>query len=267
MINKAIYSLYLDKADANTGSILFGAIDHAKYQGELVTLNMQRTYRQVSTPVRIQVPVSGITYSASGDTSTILSDSTGVVLDTGSTLSYFFSDTLKSLGTALGGSYSSSYGAYIVDCDLLSSSNTLDINFGGNKTIEVPISDLVLRYSRSQCILGVLEQSSSSSYMLFGDNILRSAYIVYDVEDYQVSLAQISYTNDESIEIVGSNGITNTSGSGSSSSSSSGSSSSSSSGSSSSASSTTSSRGGTDILTIPAHGLIFSILAWLYFVV
>ena len=271
IINKAIYSLYLDTADAQTGSILFGAIDHAKYEGDLATIDMMSSSRQISVPDRIKVPVSGIYYSDSdGNNATIMSGSTGVVLDTGSTLSYVFSDTLRSLGRALGGTYDSTQGAYVVDCDLRSSSETLDINFDGVKTISVPISDLVLRVSRSQCMLGVLAQSSSSSYMLFGDNILRSAYVVYDIEDYQVSLAQISYTNDESIEIIGSNGITNTTGSGASSSSSSssgsGSGSGSNSGSSSGSSSTTSSRGIADGLAVPVQGLISSILAWLYFV-
>lgn len=271
IINKAIYSLYLDTADAQTGSILFGAIDHAKYEGDLATIDMMSSSRQISVPDRIKVPVSGIYYSDSdGNNATIMSGSTGVVLDTGSTLSYVFSDTLRSLGRALGGTYDSTQGAYVVDCDLRSSSETLDINFDGVKTISVPISDLVLRVSRSQCMLGVLAQSSSSSYMLFGDNILRSAYVVYDIEDYQVSLAQISYTNDESIEIIGSNGITNTTGSGASSSSSSSSGSGSgsgfNSGSSSGSSSTTSSRGIADGLAVPVQGLISSILAWFYFV-
>ncbi|KAL6450757.1 SAP9 Candidapepsin-9 [Candida maltosa Xu316] len=229
-----------DTADARTGSILFGAIDHAKYQGDLVTVNMMRTYRAISYPVRIQVPMTNIDFVQRGSTTNILSASasspTGVVLDTGSTLSYVFPSTLQALGNAVGGRYSNTVGAYIVDCNLANSDATVNIEFGGNKTIEVPLSDLVLQASRTQCILGVLAQSADSSYMLFGDNILRSAYIVYDIDDYQVSLAQVAYTNDTSIEIVSANGISNTTGLGTASSSSS------SSGSSSSSSSTTSSR-------------------------
>jgi hypothetical protein len=77
IINRAIYSLYLDTADAETGSILFGAIDHAKYEGDLVSLNMMRTYSQISYPVRIQVPVSDITYTGSnGDSETAFSSTT-----------------------------------------------------------------------------------------------------------------------------------------------------------------------------------------------
>ena len=173
---------------------------------------MMRTYRQLNYPVRIQIPVTEMSYTDDeGNTENVLSDSTGVVLDTGSTLSYVFSDTLRHLGRLLGGTYNSYYGAYIIDFGLGDSPGLLDINFGGNKTILVPISNLVLRYT-SQCFMGVLEQSSSSSYMLFGDNILRSAYVIYNLEDYQVSLAQVFYTDEESIEILESDSTTNTTG-------------------------------------------------------
>lgn len=112
IIAKSLYSLYLNTADAKAGSILFGAIDHAKYQGDLVTVKMMRTYSQISYPVRIQVPVSKIDVeSSSGSTTNILSSTTGVVLDTGSTLSYVFSDTLQLLGKALKWSILNSVGA------------------------------------------------------------------------------------------------------------------------------------------------------------
>lgn len=255
IIAKSLYSLYLNTADAKAGSILFGAIDHAKYQGDLVTVKMMRTYSQISYPVRIQVPVSKIDVeSSSGSTTNILSSTTGVVLDTGSTLSYVFSDTLQLLGKALNGQYSNSVGAYVVNCNLADSSRTVDIEFGGNKTIKVPISDLVLQASKSTCILGVMQQSSSSSYMLFGDNILRSAYIVYDLDDYEVSLAQVSYTNKESIEVIGASGITNSSGSGTTSSSG-------------TSTSTSTRHSAGSIISKPVYGLLLSLLISCYVLV
>lgn len=255
IIAKSLYSLYLNTADAKAGSILFGAIDHAKYQGDLVTVKMMRTYSQISYPVRIQVPVSKIDVeSSSGSTTNILSSTTGVVLDTGSTLSYVFSDTLQLLGKALNGQYSNSVGAYVVNCNLADSSRTVDIEFGGNKTIKVPISDLVLQASKSTCILGVMQQSSSSSYMLFGDNILRSAYIVYDLDDYEVSLAQVSYTNKESIEVIGASGITNSSGSGTTSSSG-------------TSTSTSTRHSAGSIISNPVYGLLLSLLISYYVLV
>lgn len=40
MIAKAAYSLYLDSSSSSEGSILFGGIDHAKYTGDLTTIDI-----------------------------------------------------------------------------------------------------------------------------------------------------------------------------------------------------------------------------------
>ncbi|WLF78348.1 aspartyl protease [Lodderomyces elongisporus] len=204
VIDRVVFSLYLAQQSDSTGSVLFGAVDHAKYEGSLVSLPMLRTYQQISVPVRFEVELQGISFNSSGDSTSISDESIGVVLDSGSTLSYIRSSEIESIAKQLSGRYSSSSGVYIVSCDYLDSDNTLDLDFG-NVTIRVPISDLVLQATRSQCYLGLFEQSSSSSYILFGDNILRSAYIVYDLENYEISLAQAYYTNSEDVEVITSN--------------------------------------------------------------
>ena len=46
VIKKALYSLYLSDVDDETGSILFGAVDHAKYVQTLETLKLRNTYKE-----------------------------------------------------------------------------------------------------------------------------------------------------------------------------------------------------------------------------
>ncbi|KAI5949010.1 SAP9, partial [Candida theae] len=202
VIKRVLFSLYLDTANAQSGSVLFGAIDHAKYEGSLETLPMLKTYRQIDYPVRFEVEVSNITLNNNaGVTANVATDSVGAVLDSGSTLSYLHSDQIQAVGEALHGEYSSNAGAYLVDCRFLQTNSTLDIQFGG-KTIKVPVSDLVLQAGRDTCYLGLFEQSSSSPYILFGDNVLRSAYVVYDIEQYEIHIGQVYYTNEEDIEVI-----------------------------------------------------------------
>jgi len=114
------------------------------------------------------------------------------------TLSYFPTALFDRVGEMLGGTYSSSYGTYIVPCTS-DTDYTITLNFSG-ATISFPYSSILLNYRGSQCQLGILEQSSD--YVLFGDNVLRHAYIVYDLDDYTVSFAQVNYSNEEDIEIV-----------------------------------------------------------------
>ncbi|CAK9437921.1 uncharacterized protein LODBEIA_P22990 [Lodderomyces beijingensis] len=201
IIDKVVFSLYLARASDSAGSVLFGAVDHAKYEGSLTTVPMLRTYQQIPYPVRFEVEVTNIAFNNSGNQVTIDSSSMGVVLDSGSTLSYLRSSQIQSIASQLNGRYSSSAGAYLVDCSLQSSRATLDIEFT-SKVIRVPVSDLIFPASRTQCFLGLSEQSQSSNYILFGDNVLRSAYVVYDLENYSISLAQAYYTNDEDIEVI-----------------------------------------------------------------
>ncbi|RLV94142.1 Candidapepsin-9 [Spathaspora sp. JA1] len=196
-INKALYSIYLGKASDSKGSILFGAIDNAKFLGNLQSHPMENEY---STIPKIRIEIDSIDFENGPKSENVLASTQGVVLDTGSTLSYVYPAVLRALGEALGGTIDASSQSYIIDCNQPKSA-TLNLKFG-NQTIKVPIGDLVINSTTSQCHLGVLVQSYQSEYMLLGDNILRSAYMVVDLDDQEVSLAPVNYTNQENIEII-----------------------------------------------------------------
>ncbi|CUM65444.1 uncharacterized protein PRCAT00003083001 [Priceomyces carsonii] len=200
-INKAAYSLYLGELDATTGTILFGAVDHAKYSGTLTTVPIINRYASVSSdPLRLEIALDSLAFDDDGSQVTVTSNKYSTLLDSGSTLSYLPLNLLDKLGEMLGGSWSSLIGTYIVDCTN-DDSYSFVFNFSGKK-IEVPYSNMLLK-SGSTCFLGFIGQSSSS-YILLGDNFLRSAYVVFDLEDHQISLAQIKYSSDEDIEIISS---------------------------------------------------------------
>ena len=118
-------------------------------------------------------------------------------------MSYLLPHQLEAVGQAFDGELSD--GKYKVDCELLNSNSTLDLTFG-SKIINVPVSKLILPQNETSCYLGILPQpqeQNQKTYALFGDNILRSAYIVYDLEDLQVQIAQARYTDEEDIRVVG----------------------------------------------------------------
>ncbi|CUM51566.1 uncharacterized protein AC631_01913 [Debaryomyces fabryi] len=204
-IEKAAYSVYLGEKAAKAGSILFGAVDSAKYTGDLQTVQIVNTMKSYgySEAIKLEIIVNGLTFNDSGSEIDITSNEHTAVLDTGSTYSYFPTSLLRSVGETLNGQYSSSLGAYMIDCigdD--DDSYYFTIDFSGAK-IQVPLSDLVTEYSTDQCFLSILPQTGAD-YILFGDNVLRSAYLVYDLEDFEISLAQVKYTSDESISSISS---------------------------------------------------------------
>ncbi|CCG22089.1 hypothetical protein CORT_0B03810 [Candida orthopsilosis Co 90-125] len=202
VINKAVYSFYLDKADAHTGAVLFGAVDHAKYEGTLETLPIRKTFDEDEHPTRFQVMINQLTINNESESLEILVGQDYAVLDPSSTFSYFRRSQIRDIVTTLNGQFSSYVGAYVIDCKYKNSESTYDITFT-NKSIRVPVSDLVIESSlNSTCYLGVFEISVGSLYVLLGDNILRNAYVVYDLEDNEVHIGQAYYTADEHIEIV-----------------------------------------------------------------
>jgi candidapepsin/yapsin 1 len=203
-IAKAAYSVYLGRQTASTGTILFGAVDHAKYSGQLTTVPILNSYAKMGyeNPIRLEVAVDNLAVTSSSSNVSITSNTYGAVLDTGSTLSYFPQSLLDKLAGTLGATYSYRQQAYTIPCST-GSSNSLIVNFSGLR-INVPLSDLAVQVTRDTCILGILEQSSQSSYILFGDNVLRNIYAVFDLDDYEISLAQVNYSGTSDIEEIGS---------------------------------------------------------------
>lgn len=210
-INRKLYSLYLDDKETDTGSILFGGIDTKKFIGELKVLNVQAD-PQTEIFDSFFVEVSGITITDDSGKTTSATPSTfslSVVLDSGTTISYVPPTVLAKIITALGAvDDSANTGIIFVDCDLRTSApNTyLSFSFAGssNAVINVPVSELLRslrgKYSglpfKNACSLGI--KSASSGPYLFGDTFLRSAYVVYDLDNNQIGIAQTNFETTES---------------------------------------------------------------------
>ncbi|GMM38484.1 aspartyl protease [Saccharomycopsis crataegensis] len=197
-INSVCYSLYLGSTDADSGEVLFGAIDHAKYSGNLGTLAIQDVDDAgdtTSEPVAFFVNLNGV---SNADSETFASTSYPALLDSGTTLFYAPTAITESIGNYYGGTYSAILGGYVISCDATGAD--LKLSFDDNLTITVPFSDLVFSLSSSECILGVMD--SDEDIYILGDVVLRSAYVFYDIENSYIKMAQVLYTDDTDIEMM-----------------------------------------------------------------
>lgn len=196
IINKAAYSLYLNSAEATSGSILFGAIDHAKYSGELATLdivNIDDSGSSTAEAVAFFVDLQKI--SSNGQD--ITTQTYPALLDSGTTLIYAPQSVADSFGKQYG-TYNSQVGGYVTSCETTGSDFSFQFN---GATINVPFSDILFSTgSGDSCLVGVL--SSSANYYILGDTFLRSAYVYYDIDDSQIGIAQAVYTTDSNIQTV-----------------------------------------------------------------
>ena len=203
IIEHIAYSLYLDEPNASTGSILFGAVDHSKYVNGLYTVPLVNIYSRlgINKPIEFDVTLFGIGVQTNSKNITIAQTSIPALLDSGTTISYFPPTLLKLITSQLGAIYSSSLGYYTMDC-VSDDSTLLVFDFGGFH-ITSPLADFQSQVSRSKCMLMM---SSHADKIILGDVFLQHAYVVYDLENLQVSMGQANFTNssgNENIEVIG----------------------------------------------------------------
>lgn len=190
LINSNAYSLWLNDLEASTGSILFGGVDTEKYTGSLQTLPI---IAEQGVFAEFIIALTGM--GLNGKAGSLFDNETvPVLLDSGSSLMYLPDNLVTSLYTQFNAQYDSSQGAAFVDCSLANDATTLDFTFS-SPTISVPMNELVIvaGYQRGQpvCILGI--GPAGQSTCVLGDTFLRSAYVVYDLSNNEISLAQTNF--------------------------------------------------------------------------
>lgn len=210
------YSLWLNDLDASTGNILFGGVDTDKFHGELQTLPIIPEQGEYAEFI---IALTGM--GQDGKNSTLFSNQNiPVLLDSGSSLMYLPDGVVRTLLQKYKGfnaRYEPSQQAIAVDCSLANEQGSLDFVFSGVH-ISVPLDELVIvaGYSRGQpyCLFGIAPAGRSSVSVL-GDTFLRSAYVVYDLDNNEISLAQTNFNStSENIQEIqkGSNGVPNATG-------------------------------------------------------
>ena len=189
IINTMAYSLWLNDLDASEGSILFGGVDTDKFHGTLATLPIIPEQGQFREFV---VALSSLTVA----NQVVSTSPMPVLLDSGSSLSYLPSSYARAVFTIFGAQYDANAGAAVVNCNLMNADATVDFDFSG-QIIKVSMSELVIvdGYHRNQpvCILGISDVGKSTAVL--GDTFLRSAYVVYDLSNNQISIAPTNFNS------------------------------------------------------------------------
>lgn len=191
-IHKVAYSLYLNNLNATSGSLLFGGVDKNKFSGSLYTV-------PIVSDRSLDVELTSMNI---GGTNLDSWDASGITLDSGTSLTYLPADTVLQIGDNLVGPEFVG-GMYFIDSTDFDWSQTIDFTFSG-ATIKVPVKNFSLKIKdvikpgsgldpKYDYVLGLLSNSNSRGINLLGDTFLRSAYVVYNIEDWEVSIAQASY--------------------------------------------------------------------------
>ncbi|GAB1734536.1 hypothetical protein NU195Hw_g8988t1 [Hortaea werneckii] len=220
IINSRLYSIYLNDLSSISGSILFGGIDTTKFTGPLTTLDILPSPISGGISQFITTVTSLSLTTNDGQTTSLFTGGTNsptayestnpalpVLLDTGSA-AWSLPQSYYETYIAPVVPYIDSYG--LCACTHRQSNTTFTLTFGEKIAIDVPISELIvpiynsttrqpIPYSESEdacAFLIVPAEPTGQGFQTLGDAVLRSLYVVFDLDNGQVSLAQAATNND-----------------------------------------------------------------------
>ncbi|CAO3648226.1 unnamed protein product [Cunninghamella blakesleeana] len=210
LIQKQLFSIYLNQKDVlgYSGEIVFGGIDHSKYKGDIAYLPVvpiQSHQTKKKEPIFAHWNHQSKTYHF--DKRSLF------VFDTGTSFTYFPKNIVKQLirdilpANEVGEAYEripTAGNAYKIDCQYKSSNKFIQLDLpipsfmkSNHRlvSIQIPISNLILPVD-GQCAFGILpnddvefDEFYLSNMHIIGDTILRSLYLVFDMENKQIGLA------------------------------------------------------------------------------
>jgi len=218
LIKSRAFSLWFNTLDSATGSIVFGGYDAAKFDGDLAFLSIQPPSEFYS------VALTGIALTDDqGMQNLPVSEPLSAILDSGTTFMLLPTNIYNSLAYYFGAT-ATDRGVF-ASCSGKDIEGNLTFQLGGAEEprIYVPFSELFLTskytvkelYDMSDddtpiCIFAVRDSGSyGTARTVLGASFLRSAYVVHDVENMQIGIANALWNVTESniVEISGAEGV------------------------------------------------------------
>lgn len=231
VIQDPVFSIYLNSISAPgwSGEIIFGGIDHDKFEGDLtylpvagLTSSSSNTHFDTGSNNNVSSHYQnyyywmvygqglGVTNSTIANPSWRLRQVGAYILDTGTTLTYLPSSVAADVIQAIAGENNYALdrqsGVYLVDCGVSQSPARFELHMpqssrASNNPVKlsVPASELVIPVdttsasNASVCMFGIAPLGGTgaigSNMYLIGDSVLRSAYMVFDMGQNRVGLA------------------------------------------------------------------------------
>ena len=205
-INVKAYSLWLDDLESSTGSILFGGVDRSKYFGDLISLPIQPdAYTGELTSFTVSLTSIGFTDQTTND-SLYSGPALPALLDSGTSFTYLPDEIANAILNGIGVAQDNNTDLNLAPCSLNQSNAQITFGLGGpnGPLITVKLSEFLSDpYLNSDgsifqingadvCYFGIYAGGDNSSTIL-GDTFLRSAYVVYDLENYLIGMANTNF--------------------------------------------------------------------------
>ncbi|GMG29767.1 unnamed protein product [Ambrosiozyma monospora] len=201
LIKRAMYSIYLndDYVEGNGETlVLFGGLDHSKYDGEL---SLMPAVKKKGTNMHlVQVTLSELNtdFHSPGEDETKVKEESlledklwPAILDTGCTYTHFPDSVLNLLLQGLGVERRFDKKFTPIECDKFDD-YTMKFNFQ-SKVIDIPLKSFIVRHENNDtCSLAIVSSYIESTFLM-GIDFLKHVYMTVDIEEKMIGLAQINY--------------------------------------------------------------------------
>lgn len=204
LIYKASYSLYLD--ERGDAEIIFGAVDHNKYVGDLYEFPIVPTNSSKNASItRISITLNEIEIIDDNIQMLVGEGYVPVVLDSGTTFAAFPIGIAETMAEYLNMTYNDELGYYFTEnCSIYEGTN-LRFNFQG-ALFESPLSGYLMEFiDEDEDVLGCALQISidAEDFIILGDAFLKDLYTVIDLDDNKAALAyRNNDTETNDIEVI-----------------------------------------------------------------
>lgn len=203
IINKASYSLYLD--EEGDAEIIFGAVDHSKYFGDLYQFPVVPNNSSKNASItRISITLNEIEI-INDDVQMLVGDGyVPALLDSGTTIASFPLGIAETMAELLNMTYNEELGSYFNENCSNYDGVYFNFNFQGVK-FESPLSgylnEIVDEDGFSEgCVFAI---NTGQDIIILGDSFLKNLYTVIDLDDNNVALAyRGNDTEPSDIEVI-----------------------------------------------------------------
>lgn len=180
--------------NSQNGTLLFGAVDKAKYSGNLVSFPLSASGNH-------NLVLDKLSFDGK-DSLDLFTDALPAAIEPSSPYTTMPHWLVQRVGQILSATEptNNTFSSWIVDCGYATRKASLVFGLSGAEIL-VPISDLIFEF-HGLCYLGIVGQKEGENAVSFGLNFLRNAYVVYDLEDESLSIAQAAFSKKDDVAVV-----------------------------------------------------------------